>query len=50
MISRFGAPDFCKINVEGLELEVLRGLSRPVPALSFEYHAIEAELSGRVPV
>jgi FkbM family methyltransferase len=44
LIGRFGAPDFCKIDVEGLELEVLRGLSRPVPALSFEYHAIEAEL------
>jgi len=44
LIDRFGTPDFCKIDVEGLELDVLRGLSRPVPALSFEYHAIETEL------
>lgn len=37
LIVRYGAPAFCKIDVEGYELEVLRGLSRPLPALSFEY-------------
>jgi FkbM family methyltransferase len=37
LIARFGLPRFCKIDVEGYEAEVLRGLSRPVPALSFEY-------------
>lgn len=37
LIDRFGLPDFCKIDVEGYELEVLRGLSQPIPALSFEY-------------
>ena len=37
LISRFGEPAFCKIDVEGAELDVLRGLSRPLKALSFEY-------------
>jgi FkbM family methyltransferase len=37
LIARYGEPAFCKIDVEGYELEVLRGLSRPAPALSFEY-------------
>lgn len=37
LISSWGKPDFCKIDVEGYELEVLEGLSRPVRALSFEF-------------
>jgi FkbM family methyltransferase len=37
LIERFGEPAFCKIDVEGYELEVLRGLSQPVRALSLEY-------------
>src|SRR5437868_6104336 len=37
-ISRFGLPRFCKIDVEGFELNVLRGLSTPIEGLSFEYH------------
>lgn len=37
LIARFGVPAFCKIDVEGYELAVLRGLSQPLPALSFEY-------------
>jgi FkbM family methyltransferase len=37
LVDRFGVPVFCKIDVEGYEAEVLGGLSRPLPALSFEY-------------
>ena len=39
LIERYGEPAFCKIDVEGYELEALRGLSTPVRALSFEYIA-----------
>jgi FkbM family methyltransferase len=39
LIALYGEPDFCKIDVEGVEKEVLEGLSRPLASLSFEYHA-----------
>ena len=37
LIAQYGKPAFCKIDVEGAELDVLRGLSQALPALSFEY-------------
>jgi len=37
LIERYGAPAFVKIDVEGYELEVLRGLSRAVRCVSFEF-------------
>lgn len=37
LIATYGEPAFCKVDVEGFEVEVLRGLSRPLRALSFEY-------------
>jgi FkbM family methyltransferase len=39
LIGRHGSPAFCKIDVEGYELEVLNGLTQPLPALSFEFSA-----------
>ena len=36
LIARYGLPRFCKIDVEGYEAEVLRGLSQPIPALQLE--------------
>ncbi len=37
LIAKHGLPAFCKLDIEGYEAEALRGLSQPVPALSFEY-------------
>jgi FkbM family methyltransferase len=42
LIARHGEPQFCKIDVEGFELEVLNGLTLPIPALSFEYIPVSA--------
>jgi FkbM family methyltransferase len=37
LIAEYGLPDFCKLDIEGNELEVLRGLSVAIPAISFEF-------------
>ena len=37
LIGEHGLPRFCKIDVEGFEAEVLRGLMQAVPWLAFEY-------------
>jgi FkbM family methyltransferase len=37
LIERFGYPQFCKIDVEGFEPEVLNGLHTPIPVLSLEF-------------
>ncbi len=37
LIKEYGVPKFCKIDVEGFELEVLKGMNSVIPMLSFEY-------------
>jgi FkbM family methyltransferase len=37
LIAEHGEPAFCKIDVEGFEVDVLAGLNRPLRGLSFEY-------------
>lgn len=37
LINKYGVPKFCKIDVEGFEKEVLKGLSKPIPYVSFEF-------------
>lgn len=38
LIQQHGIPSFCKIDVEGFEPQVIKGLSQTIPALSFEFH------------
>jgi hypothetical protein len=37
LIAQYGKPAFCKIDVEGAELDVLKGLMQPLAGLSFEF-------------
>jgi FkbM family methyltransferase len=46
LIARHGVPAFIKIDVEGFEAQVLAGLSRPVPALSFEFTTIQRAVAA----
>ncbi len=45
LIADHGLPDFTKIDVEGHEYEVLAGLSRAIPALSFEFTTIQRDIA-----
>jgi hypothetical protein len=45
LIRVFGIPTFCKVDVEGYEQEVLKGLTQRIPVLSFEY-AVPERLIG----
>jgi FkbM family methyltransferase len=46
LMSAYGVPIFIKIDVEGYELNVIRGLQRPVPYLSFEVNLPEFRSEG----
>ena len=37
LIKEYGLPKFCKIDVEGFEYQVLKGLTKPISYLSFEF-------------
>jgi len=47
LVDEFGSPSFVKIDVEGWEPEVLRGLNSPVRCLSFEVNLPEFAAEGR---
>jgi hypothetical protein len=43
MIERYGVPDLLKIDVEGYELNVLKGLTQKVNDICFEWHEEEKD-------
>jgi FkbM family methyltransferase len=47
LIARYGLPSFVKIDTEGAEDRVLRGLSHAVPKLSFEFTTIARDVAAR---
>jgi FkbM family methyltransferase len=47
-IRRFGAPAYCKIDVEGYELQVLEGLTQPISLLSFEFHLTPRDIEKTI--
>jgi len=46
LMAEYGSPYFVKIDVEGFEPQVIRGLKRPVPFLSFEVNLPEFLAEG----
>ena len=48
LIARYGRPAYIKIDVEGYEEEALKGLSQPIPLLSFEFNRVFLDPALRV--
>lgn len=46
LVAEHGSPFFIKVDVEGYELNVLRGMQRPIPYLSFEVNLPEFKSEG----
>lgn len=39
LIRKYGIPKFCKVDVEGFELQVFKGLSIKIPYICYEFHS-----------
>ncbi|MBB6179248.1 FkbM family methyltransferase [Pseudorhizobium flavum] len=48
LIEKYGIPAFCKIDVEGAEADILRGLSSPIRLVAFEYNPALPEIAHDV--
>ncbi len=47
-IKFFGVPYYCKIDVEGWELEVFKGLTYSIPLISFEFHLNDQNIQNTI--
>lgn len=48
LIAEFGIPQFIKVDVEGFELEVFKGLNQAIPLIYFEMHGREINLAMQI--